>query len=385
MHFEFATSHWIRFGSGVLREVAPMARALGQRALLVTGRNAGRAAALLTALADHDLECTPFAVPTEPTTSLVCEGAGRVRAERCELVIAMGGGSALDAGKAIAALATNPGDLLDYLEVIGKARPLIQPPLPFIAIPTTAGTGAEVTRNAVLASSVHRVKASLRSPMLLARQAVVDPELTLGLPRDLTAATGLDALTQLIEPFVSCRANPLVDGLCREALPRVARALPRVCEHPDDLPARADMALGSLLSGMALANAGLGAVHGFAAPIGGMFSAPHGAVCAALLPHVMEMNLRALRRRFTESTALERYTEIARILTGQSTATAADGVNWVRQLVMDLEIPSLSTYGITNAQVEELGTLASQASSMKANPLPLLPAELEEILLRAIG
>lgn len=384
MLFEFSTAHRIRFGSGTLKEVAPFARGLGQRALVVTGRNFGRAAPLLASLGAEDLECTPFAVPTEPTTSLVCEGAGRVRAERCELVIAIGGGSVLDAGKAIAALATNPGDLHDYLEVIGKARPLGQAPLPFIAIPTTAGTGAEVTRNAVLASSAHRVKASLRSPLLLARLAVVDPELTLGLPRALTASTGLDALTQLIEPFVSCRANPLVDSLCRESLGRVARALPRVCEQPADLAAREDMCLGSLCSGLALANAGLGAVHGFAAAIGGMFIAPHGAVCAALLPHVMEMNLRALHGRVSASPALDRYTEIARLLTGQDSATADDGVAWVRQLVNDLEIPSLATHGVTKEHVADLCAKAAQASSMKANPLPLLREELEEILNRAI-
>ena len=216
------------------------------------------------------------------------------------------GGSAIDAAKAIAALLTNDGELFDYLEVIGRAKPLTQPSAPCICIPTTAGTGAEVTRNAVLSSLKHRVKVSLRSPFMLPRLAVIDPELTVDLPPKLTATTGLDALTQLIEPFVSIRANPLTDALCREGIQRVARSLRRACETgaPE---AREDLALASLFSGLALANAGLGSVHGFASPIGGMFAAPHGAICAALLPHVMTTNIAALRERTSDSKALARY------------------------------------------------------------------------------
>jgi alcohol dehydrogenase class IV len=282
-------------------------------------------------------------------------------------------------------MATNPGDPLDYLEVIGRNQPLRQAPLPLVTIPTTAGAGAEVTRNAVLASPAHRVKASLRSPRLLPRLAVVDPVLTLGLPAAITAATGLDALTQLIEPFVSCRANPLVDGLCREGLVRAARSLRRVVTHPDDLAARTDMALASLLSGLALANAGLGAVHGFAAPIGGMFPAPHGFVCAALLPHVMAANIEALRARGGGPAALERYAEVARIVTGRADATAADGLAWVRALGAELATPSLGSFGVSPEDVPALCEKAAQASSMKANPVVLQPAELAAILREAIA
>lgn len=380
MRFEFATATRILFGPGTLREVAPAASGMGKRALVVTGRNSSRAQGLLDSLTSAGLQHISFAVAGEPTTNLVQSGADLARSESAELVIAIGGGSVIDAGKAIAALATNSGALLDYLEVIGRGRALENAPLPFIAIPTTAGTGAEVTRNAVLASPKHRVKVSLRSPLMLPQLAVVDPELALGLPAALTASTGMDALTQLIEPFVSCRANPLTDGLCREGIVRAARSIRRACEHPGDLDAREDMAATSLFSGLALANAGLGVVHGFAAPIGGMFPAPHGAVCAALLPHAMDINLRALRQRQPDSAVLQRFTEIARLLTTNPDATADDGVSWLRQLCADLKIPALGTYGILPDDVAVLCDKAAQASSMKGNPLVLTPDELREIL-----
>jgi alcohol dehydrogenase class IV len=380
MRFEFATATRILFGPGTLRDGAPAARDMGRRALVVTGQSKSRAEGLLGSLTSAGLQHVSFAVAGEPTTHLVQSGAELARRESAELVIAIGGGSVIDAGKAIAALATNSGALLDYLEVIGLGRALENAPLPFIAIPTTAGTGAEVTRNAVLASPEHRVKVSLRSPLMLPKLAVVDPELALGLPAALTASTGLDALTQLIEPFVSCRANPLTDGLCREGIVRAARSLRRACSHPDDLAAREDMAAASLFSGLALANAGLGAVHGFAAPIGGMFPAPHGAVCAALLPHAMAVNLRALRERQRDSDALERFTEIARLLTTSPDATADDGVDWLRQLGADLKIPPLGAYGISCEDVAVICEKAGQSSSMKGNPLALTPDELREIL-----
>jgi alcohol dehydrogenase class IV len=383
MRFEFATATRILFGPGVLHDVAPAARGFGRRAFVVTGRSTGRAASLLASLASAGIETATFPIGGEPTTDLVRDGVSRVRDSKQDLVIALGGGSVIDAGKAIAALATNHDDLFDYLEVIGQGKPLERPPLPFIAIPTTAGTGAEVTRNAVLASPEHRIKVSLRSPLMLPKLAVVDPELTLGLPPALTASTGLDALTQLIEPFVSCRANPLADGLCREGMVRAARSLRRACDPRDNLTAREDMAAASLFSGLALANAGLGAVHGFAAPIGGMFPAPHGAVCAALLPFVMEVNLCALRERQPQCEALPRFSEIGRLLTGHAAATGDDAITWVRELCADLKIPSLKTYGIAQADIRVLCEKAAEASSMKGNPLPLLPGELEEVLSRA--
>ena len=380
MRFEFATAARILFGEGVAREVAPAAAAMGRRALLVTGATPERAAALRALVEAAGVGCVPLAVAGEPTVELVRTGTEGARAEGCDLVVAMGGGSAIDAGKALAAMLANPGDPLDYLEVIGAGRPLTHPSLPFIAIPTSAGTGSEVTRNAVLASQEHRVKASLRGAGMLPRLAIVDPELTLDLPRSVTASTGLDALTQCIEPYVSMRANPMTDVVCVEGIRRGAAALPRVWDNGADREARREMAWVSLLGGMALANAALGAVHGFAAPIGGMFAAPHGAVCAALLPHVMAVNVQALRARAPAGEALRRYEEVARLLTGQPHAAAEDGVGWVAALCRKLEVPPLRAYGIAEAGIPDLVAKAALASSMKGNPIALTPEELREIV-----
>lgn len=380
MRFEFATAGRIVFGRGCAREAAPLAKSLGRHALVVTGAHPARAEPLAQGLKAEGVACTFFSVAGEPTVDQVRQGAAVAREAGADLVISMGGGSALDAGKAIAALMTNPGELLDYLEVIGGGRPLSTPPAPFLALPTTAGTGAEVTRNAVLASPAHRVKVSLRSPLLLARAALVDPELTRDLPPALTAATGMDALTQLIEPYVSCRANPMVDALCLEGLSRAGRALRRAFRDGGDMEAREDLALASLCSGLALANAGLGAVHGFAAPLGGSFPAPHGAVCAALLPAVMRVNLQAADARAPQSPVRARYTAIARLLTQNPAAAAEDGVQWVAELCRELGIPPLRRYGVQREHFPELSAKAAQASSMKANPLPLTDEERLAIL-----
>jgi alcohol dehydrogenase class IV len=284
----------------------------------------------------------------------------------------------------VSGLLTNAGDLFDYLEVIGKAQPLKHPAAPYIAIPTTAGTGAEVTRNAVLGSKEYRVKVSLRSPLMLPRLAIVDPELTYDLPPDVTAYTGLDALTQVIEPYVCTRANPMTDGWCVEGIRRAARSLRKAVEQGKDVGAREDMAMTSLFGGLALANAGLGAVHGFAAPFGGMFPAPHGAVCAALLSRVMAANIKALRESAPGSVALVRYEEIGRLLTGKAQATADDGVQWVAQLVKDLRVPKLSQYGCTEKDVMEVVEKAAKASSMKANPVELSNTTLTDVLRAAM-
>ena len=385
MRFEFATAGRILFGPSTLREAGPLAKPLGHRALVVTGRNPGRARMLMSSLEAQGMSHVVFPFAGEPTIQIVSAGLELARKEACDLIIGFGGGSALDGAKAIAALLTNPGNILEYLEVIGGGKPLTEPPAPCVSIPTTAGSGAEVTRNAVLASPEHRLKVSLRSPLMLPRLAIVDPELTYGLPPETTASTGLDGLTQLIEPFFSIRANPLTDALCREGMRRIARSLRRAYDLGSDTAAREDMALASLLGGLALANAALGAVHGFAAPIGGMFPAPHGAVCAALLPYVMEVNLRALRQRTPgPSEILDRFEEVARILTDRVEATAEEGVQWVQNLCTNLRIPPLRAYGITENDLEPLCENAAQASSMKGNPIVLAPEEMREILEKAL-
>lgn len=382
--FEFATAARIVFGPGKSREAAGIAREFGTRALVVTGSTPSRAADLERQLRDRGIEPATFPAPGEPSVELVATGARLARELRSDMVISLGGGSPIDCGKAIAVLATHETGVLDHLEVVGRGLPLHRAGLPFIAIPTTAGTGAEVTRNAVLASPQHRVKASLRSPLLLARVAIVDPELTRALPRDLTASTGMDALTQLIEPFVTPRANPMTDGLCAEGLRRAARSLRRAFERGDDPVAREDMAVASLFSGFALANAGLGAVHGFAAAIGGMFAAPHGVVCAALLPHVMDANIRALRDRAPDSDALRRYESAARVLTGRPQAAPGDGVAWVRDLCAALEIRPLRAWNLQRPDVPSIVERAIESSSMKANPVALTREELGEALNAAI-
>lgn len=382
--FEFATAGRIVFGAGASAELPALVAGLGRRALIVTGGQPARQAALTRAIEAAVATVEVFPVASEPTVDLAERGAERARALACDVVVAIGGGSAIDGGKAIAALAANPAPALEYLEVVGRGRPLPQPSLPFIAVPTTAGTGAEVTRNAVLSVPSARVKVSLRSTSMLPRIALVDPCLALDLPVPTTAATGMDALTQLIEPFLSCRANPFVDALCRDGITRVARALPVAVREPRDLAARSDLALGALYSGMALANAALGAVHGFAAPIGGQFPAPHGAVCAALLPHVLRANLTVLRSRAPGHAALAKCDELGALLTGRTEAGASDAVAFCQKLALDLGVPGLAHWGVTAADFDELATKAAAASSMKANPLPLTHDELVGILAAAL-
>ena len=371
MHFEFATATRIIFGEGTTATLPDLARTFGAHPLVVTGSSTGRAAGLLSALSAET-----FAVSGEPTVDLVREGARLVQDAGCDVVISFGGGSAIDTGKAIAAVATNGGEPLDFLEVVGRGLALATPSLPFIAVPTTAGTGSEVTRNAVLGSAEHGVKASLRSPFMLPRVALVDPELTYGLPPAVTASTGLDALTQLIEPYVSARANPLTDAICVEGIKRVAGALRRAYHDGADGEARRDMALASLFGGLALANAGLGVVHGLAAPLGGSWKAPHGALCAALLPHGMTANVAALRARAPLHPALRRYEVIAHLLTGRNDAAAEDGIEWIHALSDELNVPGLRAWGIAEADLPGVVEKAAHASSMKANALPLTREEL---------
>lgn len=375
-YFEFATANKIIFGAGKLNELGKQVEGRAKRLLLVRGKSSDaipRVREILSAL-----DILEFEVHGEPTVDVAREGVKA--AHGCDLVIGIGGGSVMDTGKAIAALAANPGDVLDYLEVVGKGGALVNAPLPYIAIPTTAGTGSEVTRNAVLESPEHGVKVSLRSPLMLPSIALVDPELTYSLPPAITASTGLDALTQLIEPFVSVKSNPMTNAICREGMRHAARSLRRAYENGADKEAREGMSLASLFGGLALANAALGTVHGFAGPLGGMLHAPHGAICARLLPLVMDANIKALQTRQPEHPALARYAEVAQILTDDKNATVSDGVTWVSALVHDLNIPALSAYGMTREHFPEAVEKTMKASSTKGNPIPLTEAELMGIL-----
>ncbi len=384
IQFEFATSGRIVFGLGALQRIGELIQVLGPRILVVTGKDSSRAKPLTDQLEKLGVEQIEFRVGGEPTIDLMRHGVQLARNSSATGIVGFGGGSVIDSAKAISGLTTNQGDILDYLEVIGKAKPLEAAALPLCAIPTTAGTGAEVTKNAVLGSPEHHVKVSLRGSILLPRLVVVDPETTVPVPPVVTAATGLDTLTQLIEPYVSVRANPMTDAFCLSGLPRVVTGLPRAFRDGHDRGARTDMSLASLLGGMALANAGLGAVHGFAAPIGGMFDAPHGAICAALLPYVMDMNIRALRSRMPESDALRRYDALGSLLTNKASAKADDAVNWVRDLCRTLNVAPLGKFGVRDTEIKVLVEKAQQANSMKANPILLETDELAEILRAAL-
>lgn len=379
--FELGLPGRVLFGAGVSLEAGRIVRPLGRTALLVTGANPSRCSNVRAALESEGLSIASFEVKGEPTLDTIRAGSEALRRSGADCVVAVGGGSVLDAGKAIAALAGALRGVEDYLEVVGKGLPLDGPGCACVAIPTTAGTGAEVTRNAVLGVPSHRVKVSLRGPLVLPRVALVDPLLTVGLPREWTVATGMDALTQLIEPMVSVRANPMVDSWCREGLSRVTRSFSSLCSGVEDVDLRADMSYASLLGGLSLANAGLGAVHGLAGPIGGYFSdAPHGAVCAALLPVVMRVNLRALRVREPGHARVAGFTDLACVLTGRADACAEDGVAWVEALCGELGVPGLRRMGVQEQSFEALARQASKANSMKSNPLVLTHEELLEIL-----
>ena len=384
MRFEFATAGRIIFGPGTIGEIGDLAAVMGRRAFLVTGKNVDRAAPVIEQLKAQGMTITQFSIPGEPTTDLVLTAVDSARRGACEFVVGMGGGSVLDAGKVVAALLTNDGELMDYLEIIGGGQALSRKPAAYIAIPTTAGTGAEVTRNAVLDAPQHRVKVSMRSPLMLPDLALIDPELTYSIPPEISAVTGLDAFTQLLEAYVSVQANPLTDGICREGLQRAARSLKKAYLDGKNTNARRDMCLASLFGGLALANAKLGAVHGFAGPLGGMYDAPHGALCAGLLPHVLEVNLRALQSRAPESPAINRYDEVARIITGKSTDRAAEGINWIQELCSQLQVPRLAEYGIKKGDLSNIVQKSKDASSMKGNPILLTEAELLEVLTKAL-
>ena len=380
MFFEFATANRIIFGAGKLSGLGEQLMGSVKRLLLVRGRSSNAIPRVREILSAQGIQFNEFEVHGEPTVDVVRDGIKF--AEGCDAVIGLGGGSVLDAGKALAALATNRRDIFDYLEVVGKGQPLAEKPLTYIAIPTTAGTGTEVTRNAVLDVPEHGVKVSLRSPMMLPSLAIVDPELTYSLPQEMTAASGLDALTQMIEPFVSVKANPMTDAICREGMTHAAKSLRRAYQNGADKEAREGMALASLFGGLALANAALGAVHGFAGPLGGMLHAPHGVICAKLLPLVMEANIEAMMAE--KHAGLTRYEEVARILTGKASASANDGVRWVSELVSELKIPSLSAHGMTEAHIPEAVQKTLNASSYKGNPIPLKAEVLTAILEKAL-
>jgi alcohol dehydrogenase class IV len=378
--FEFATAGRVLVGAGRSAGLPALLAACGTRALVCTGAVPDRHAELLAALG---MPTDVFPVAGEPTVDLVRTAVEVAREHGADVVAAIGGGSVIDTGKAAAMLLGNGGDPLDYLEVIGAGRAITRPSAPFIAVPTTAGTGAEVTANAVLASPAHRVKASLRSRTMIPWAALVDPLLTVSCPPSVTAASGMDALTQCLEPFVSPMANPLTDAVAREGIRRAAAGLRRAYADGADPTARADMSVASVAGGMALANAKLGAVHGLAGVVGGAVAVPHGVACAALLAPVIDANVAALRAGPPGHPALARYAEAAALLTGEQGAAIEDGVAWVRQTLAALAIPGLGAFGLAADQAGDIAAQALRSSSMRGNPVALSQDDLRAILARA--
>jgi alcohol dehydrogenase class IV len=379
--FEFATAGRIMVGPGRAQELPGVLSGLGSRVLVVTGADPARHNTLLASL---DRAAAVFPVAAEPTVELVRAAVAVARAQDADVIAAIGGGSVIDTGKAVAMLLGNGGDPLDYLEVVGSGQAITRPAVPCVAVPTTAGTGAEVTANAVLAVPSHRVKASLRSPLMIPRVALVDPLLTVSCPPTVTAASGLDALTQCLEPFVSVQATPLTDGLAREGLRRAGTGLRAAYANGEDLAARADMAMCSLLGGISLANAKLGAVHGLAGVIGGTADVPHGLACAALLAPVIEANVRAVRSSPSGADVLDRYAEAAGLLTRRSDASVEDGLSWIRETLTLLQVPGLAAFGLGPQQADDIAAKALVSSSMKGNPVPLSHADLKAIVLEAL-
>ncbi|PRY26113.1 alcohol dehydrogenase class IV [Aliiruegeria haliotis] len=373
--FTFATATEIRFGRGAGVQSIPDILALGSRILVVTGANAGRAAWLVEALVGDDREIGCFPVAREPDVTLVEAGVSAARAADAELIVSIGGGAAIDTGKAISALTPARRPTMDHLEVVGKGLPLERTPLAFVAIPTTAGTGAEVTRNAVIGVPGARRKVSLRDRSMLPRLAIVDPALTDSCPRAVTLASGLDAVTQVIEPYVCARSNPFTDALCRSAIPAGLVALRRLMRG-ENAQARETMAWVSLCGGLALSNAGLGVIHGLAGPLGGLTGAPHGAICGALLPHGLAANA----ARVGDQPVAARFWDVRRWIAealGGGTEEAFDRLaDWSGQN----GLPDLGALGISADDRLKAAEAAAASSSMKANPVELTVAELVELM-----
>lgn len=379
MNFEFATAQRIIFGNGCVNQLPGILNPLGKRLLVLTGTHNHLDNPIHN---DRELYNTfsikPVICDKEPSIIKIRELLNNVRSFSSDAIISIGGGSVIDTGKALSALLANEGDILDYIEVIGKGHPLENSPIPFIAIPTTAGTGSEVTRNAVLYDEDSGVKASLRSSLMLPKVAMIDPLLTLGLPAEVTAYTGMDALTQVIEPLLSKKANPITDAICRQAIQYGYEALLIAYQHPENIEAREKMALVSVIGGLALANSGLGVVHGFAAAIGGMYpNLRHGQICAALLPASIRINRKVCSKDPELSSINQRFLELDE-LAGENIKIPVE--DKLEMLNRKLNIQSITGLGIKKDDYPAIIEKTKNSSSYKGNPTPLTNEELMKIL-----
>ena len=387
MNFDFNIVPQIIFGRGQISRLPQVIAHWGQAVLVVQPDHPGHEA-MAERLRDL-LAGSRVAFHLqggEPTVSDVDGALAAARAHGAQVIVGLGGGSAIDCAKAVAALLTNGGQALDYMEVVGKGQKITKPAAPWVAIPTTAGTGAEATRNAVIGAPEKKFKASIRSEHMLARVALVDPELGVGVPPEVTASSGMDALCQVIESYTSTGANPMTDALALQGIALASGSLKRAYENGQDIDAREDMALCALLSGVTLSNAGLGAVHGFAAPMGANYPVPHGTVCAALLPHVIEANVAAMRTQ--QHAGLKRYADVGRTMAANPALddeqAIARCIDLTQGLLRDLRIPPLGSFGLTEAGIPDMVALARKASSMRYNPVTLADDALAEILRKAM-
>ncbi|OXS16544.1 alcohol dehydrogenase [Zobellella denitrificans] len=378
-NFGFSTAAELCFGRGEVATLPARVMVLGNRVLVVRGRNAERTAPVITGLEEAGLVLSTFVVEREPDIDLIEKGIEQGRRHRAELVLSIGGGSVIDAGKALAAMIPSPTPLLDHLEVVGKGLPLNIEPLPLVAVPTTSGTGAELTRNAVIDVPEHCRKVSLRDRRLLPRLALVDPALTDSTPYRVTLASGLDAITQVIEPFICKHSNPMTDVLCRDAIPRGLAALRRLMQS-EDVSARDELSWVSVCGGMALANAGLGVVHGLAGPIGGISHAPHGAICGVLLPHGLMMNLNRAR----DPEIVNRINQVVAWISAEFGFRTERALNDFDLWIKDSGLKGLASLGVTRADRLAAAHAAASSSSMKANPVALTEADLIELLEAAV-
>jgi alcohol dehydrogenase class IV len=384
----------ISYGSGRINEVPALAAAYGHIALLVTGKQSfcatPRWQTFTQSLETRGMRWLHFTVSGEPSPSLVDQAVSQFRDEVVDVVIAIGGGSVLDAAKAIAGLLPHGNSVMDHLEGVGKNIPYHGPSTPFIAVPTTAGTGSEATKNSVLSvPGRDGFKKSFRDECLIPEYAVIDPDLLASCPRELVAADGMDAFTQLLESYVSLKANPFIDALAWSGMSTVKEGLFAAWEgkEPAASQGRGAMAYAALLSGITLAQVGLGSVHGLASPLGAYFPIPHGVVCGTLVAAATEINIKAMQEREPENKALAKYAEVGRLLTGQAEMDDATAHLSLIALLAEwnerLELPRLNGYGITSADFP-LIVANSRGSSMQTNPIVLTDAEINAILVHRL-
>lgn len=387
MNFAFRTAAEIVFGTGESTQAPKRVARLGRRALLVTGKTSIERSGTLSVFTDgldrEGVDWVRWRVDREPDTALADEGARLCADGRFDVILAVGGGSVMDAAKAVAALAANEGGALEYIEEVGGGRALSRPVLPIVAVPTTAGSGSEVTRNTVLRIPDLGVKRSIRSDSLLPRVAIVDPALSGAAPAPVAASAGLDALTHLIEAYTSLGAQPTTDALVLPGIRLALQGLRALSATATTTGSHEAMALASVWGGIALANAGLGAVHGLVAPLGGRCSVAHGDACGCLLPATLEVNVRALEARAPESAALARYRAVARLVVSEDEPTPARMAQELGTLRRKLGVKSLGALGVSEKDLPGI-VAGSRAGSMKYNPIELTDEELSEILERSL-